>query len=196
MSSLSESKNNFDPCRVAIVGLGTVGGGVAEVLWHYGKADDNAVQLAGILEKNQENPNLPIWAHRDQNLLYSSLEELLADPSIQVVVETIGGQTFARELITKILESGRDVVTANKDLMAVHGEELLALAEKNGRQLLFEASVTGAIPVVRLLQDYFHVDDIEKVSGIFNGTSNYILTEMEQKQISFEVALRLSLIHI
>ena len=57
MSSLSESKNNFDPCRVAIVGLGTVGGGVAEVLWHHGKADDNAVQLAGILEKNQENPN-------------------------------------------------------------------------------------------------------------------------------------------
>ena len=189
MSSLS--KNNFDQCRVAIVGLGTVGGGVAEVLWHHGKTDDNAVQLAGILEKNQENPNLPIWAQRDQNLLYSSLEELLADPSIQVVVETIGGgQTFARELITKILESGRDVVTANKDLMAVHGEELLALAEKNGRQLLFEASVTGAIPVVRLLQDYFHVDDIERVSGIFNGTSNYILTEMEQKQISFEVALR------
>ena len=190
MSILSKSKYNSDQCRVAIVGLGTVGGGVAEVLWHHGKADYNAVQLAGILEKNQENPNLPIWAQRDQNLLYSSLEELLADPSIQVVVETIGGQTFARELITKILESGRDVVTANKDLMAVHGEELLALAEKNGRQLLFEASVTGAIPVVRLLQDYFHVDDIKKVSGIFNGTSNYILTEMEQKQISFEVALR------
>lgn len=190
MSSLSESKHNSDPCRVAIVGLGTVGGGVAEVLWQHGKADYSAVQLAGILEKNQENPNLPIWTQRDQILLYSSLEELLADHSIQVVVETVGGQTFARELITKILESGRDVVTANKDLMAVHGEELLAIAEKNGRQLLFEASVTGAIPVVRLLQDYFHVDDIEKVSGIFNGTSNYILTEMEQKQLSFEVALR------
>ena len=105
MSSLSKSKYNSDQCRVAIVGLGTVGGGVAEVLWHHGKTDYNAVQLAGILEKNLENPNLPIWAQRDQNLLYSSLEDLLADASIQVVVETIGGQTFARELITKNLES-------------------------------------------------------------------------------------------
>jgi homoserine dehydrogenase len=65
MSSLSESKHNSDPCRVAIVGLGTVGGGVAEVLWQHGKADYSAVQLAGILEKNQENPNLPIWTQRD-----------------------------------------------------------------------------------------------------------------------------------
>lgn len=190
MSGLSKLKHNSYPCRVAIVGLGTVGKGVAEVLWQHGKENNNAVQLAGILEKNAENQNLAVWVQRDQNLLYSSLEDLLADATIQVIVETVGGQTFARELITKILESGRDVVTANKDLMAVHGEDLLAIAEKNGRQLLFEASVTGAIPVVRLLQDYFHLDDIEKVSGIFNGTSNYILTEMEHKQLSFEVALK------
>ncbi len=190
MSSLSDSQHDSYPCRVAIVGLGTVGRGVAEILWQHGKEDNNAVQLAGILEKNQENPNLADWVQRDQSLLYYSIEDLLTDPTIQVIVETVGGQTFARELIRKVLESGRDVVTANKDLMAVHGEELLAIAEKYGRQLLFEASVTGAIPVVRLLQDYFHVDDIEKVSGIFNGTSNYILTEMEQKQLSFEIALR------
>ena len=191
MSSLSESQHDSYPCRVAIVGLGTVGRGVAEILWQHGKENNNAVQLAGILEKNQENPNLADWVQRDQSLLYYSIEDLLTDSTIQVIVETVGGQTFARELIRKVLESGRDVVTANKDLMAVHGEELLAIAEKYGRQLLFEASVTGAIPVVRLLQDYFHVDDIEKVSGIFNGTSNYILTEMEQKQLSFEIALRL-----
>jgi homoserine dehydrogenase len=190
MSPTSEVELNSDPCKVAIVGLGTVGGGVAEVLWQHGQEDCNSVKLAGILENSQENPNLSIWAHRDQNLLYSSLEELLADPSIDVVVETVGGQTYAREMIARILESGRDVVTANKDLMAVHGQELLNLAEKNGRQLLFEASVTGAIPVVRLLQDYFHVEDIQQISGIFNGTSNYILTEMEQQQLSFEMALR------
>ncbi|HCV87434.1 MAG TPA: histidine kinase, partial [Deltaproteobacteria bacterium] len=156
-------------CRVAIVGLGTVGRGVAEILWQHEKEDNNAVQLAGILEKNPENQNLADWVQRDQSLLYYSLEDLLADSTIQVIVETVGGQTFARELIRKVLESGRDVVTANKDLMAVHGEELLAIAEQCGRKLLFEASVTGAIPVIRLLQDYFHVDDIEKVSGIFNG---------------------------
>ena len=190
MPSLSESKHDSYPCRVAIVGLGTVGRGVAEILWQHEKEDNNAVQLAGILEKNRENQNLADWVQRDQSLLYYSLEDLLADSTIQVIVETVGGQTFARELIRKVLESGRDVVTANKDLMAVHGEELLAIAEQYGRQLLFEASVTGAIPVVRLLQDYFHVDDIDKVSGIFNGTSNYILTEMEQKQLSFEIALR------
>ena len=190
MSSLSESQHDSYPCRVAIVGLGTVGRGVAEILWQHGKENNNAVQLAGILEKNQENPNLADWVQRDQSLLYYSIEDLLTDPTIQVIVETVGGQTFARELIRKVLESGRDVVTANKDLMAVHGEELLAIAKQYGRQLLFEASVTGAIPVVRLLQDYFHVDDIEKVSGIFNGTCNYILTEMEQKQLSFEIALR------
>ena len=190
MSSLSESQHDSYPCRVAIVGLGTVGRGVAEILWQHGKENNNAVQLAGILEKNQENQHLADWVQRDQSLLYYSIEDLLTDPTIQVIVETVGGQTFARELIRKVLESGRDVVTANKDLMAVHGEELLAIAKQYGRQLLFEASVTGAIPVVRLLQDYFHVDDIEKVSGIFNGTSNYILTEMEQKQLSFEIALR------
>ena len=81
MSSLSESQHDSYLCRVAIVGLGTVGRGVAEILWQHGKENNNAVQLAGILEKNQENPNLADWVQRDQSLLYYSIEDLLTDPA-------------------------------------------------------------------------------------------------------------------
>ena len=189
---MSTGENKYsaqNPCRVAIVGLGTVGSGVAEVLWQHQEQGPGVLQLAGILEKNKETPQAQLWMKRNPDLFVESLEVLLADSSIRVIVETVGGMDFARTLIARSLESGHDVVTANKDLIAVHGPELLGLAQHHQCQLLFEASVTGAIPVVRLLQDYFHPTDIERISGIFNGTSNYILTEMEQRQLSFEQAL-------
>jgi homoserine dehydrogenase len=148
------------------------------------------VQLVGILERNVDSEAAKLWQERDPNLFYESLDQLLADPQVDVVVETVGGMEFARTLIRQALERQKHVVTANKDLIAVYGSELHEVARQQKRQLLFEASVTGAIPVVRLLQDYFQPEDIERIQGIFNGTSNYILTEMEQRKIPFAEALQ------
>ena len=106
-----------------------------------------------------------------------------------MIVETIGGNGFARELITKALQNGKHVITANKDLIAVHGAELMEVARENGRHLLFEAAVAGAIPVLRLLKDYLQVQDIQGIRAILNGTTNYILSEMESNDLSFEEAL-------
>jgi homoserine dehydrogenase len=114
---------------------------------------------------------------------------LLEDPDVDVIVETIGGSGFALELIINALQNGKHVITANKDLIAVHGAELMAVAQKNGRHLLFEAAVAGAIPVLRLLKDYLHVQDIQGIRAILNGTTNYILSEMESNDLSFEQAL-------
>jgi len=101
-------------------------------------------------------------------LFYESPEQLLEDPEVDVIVETIGGSGFARELITKALQNGKHVITANKDLIAVHGAELMEVARKNGRHLLFEAAVAGAIPVLRLLKDYLQVQDIQGIRGQFS----------------------------
>jgi homoserine dehydrogenase len=122
-------------------------------------------------------------------LFYESPEKLLEDPEVDVIVETIGGSGFARELITKALQNGKHVITANKDLIAVHGAELMEVARENGRHLLFEAAVAGAIPVLRLLKDYLQVQDIQGIRAILNGTTNYILSEMETNDLSFEEAL-------
>jgi len=122
-------------------------------------------------------------------LFYESPEKLLEDPEVDVIVETIGGNGFARELITKALQNGKHVITANKDLIAVHGAELIEVAQENGRHLLFEAAVAGAIPVLRLLKDYLQVQDIQGIRAILNGTTNYILSEMESNDLSFEEAL-------
>jgi len=122
-------------------------------------------------------------------LFYKNPEQLLEDSKVDVIVETIGGSGFARDLITKALQNGKHVITANKDLIAVHGAELIAVARKNGRHLLFEAAVAGAIPVLRLLKDYLQVQDIQGIRAILNGTTNYILSEMENNDLSFEKAL-------
>ena len=129
------------------------------------------------------------WFEKRPELFYDNPDKLLADSQVNVIVETIGGSGFSRELITKALKNGKHVVTANKDLIAVHGAELMAVARENGRHLLFEAAVAGAIPVLRLLKDYLQVQDIQSIRAILNGTTNYILSEMESNDLSFETAL-------
>ncbi|MBF0353233.1 MAG: homoserine dehydrogenase [SAR324 cluster bacterium] len=174
--------------RVAIAGLGTIGSGVAEVLLK--QIEQGApFQLAAILEKYPDSPNCKVLHEQYPSLFTTDADKVLSDPSIDILVETIGGKTFARELITRALENGKHVVTANKDLIASHGKELLELAGKQQRYLLFEASVGGAIPVLRLLQDYFYVRDIQEVLGIVNGTTNYILSKMSSKGVGFSQAL-------
>ncbi len=175
--------------NVAIAGFGTIGSGVAHVLAQHSEHPDAKINLAGILERDTQGKYARSWFEKNPELFYESPEKLLEDPEVDVIVETIGGSGFARELITKALQNGKHVITANKDLIAVHGAQLMAVARENGRHLLFEAAVAGAIPVLRLLKDYLQVQDIQGIQAILNGTTNYILSEMESNALSFEEAL-------
>ena len=175
--------------NIAIAGFGTIGSGVAHVLEQHSKEPDATINLVGILESDTIGKFARPWFEKRPELFYDNLEKLLADSQVNVIVETIGGSGFSRELITKALKNGKHVVTANKDLIAVHGAELMAVARENGRHLLFEAAVAGAIPVLRLLKDYLQVQDIQGIRAILNGTTNYILSEMECNNLSFETAL-------
>ena len=175
--------------NVAIAGFGTIGSGVAHVLNQHSKVPDATINLVGILESDPQGKFASPWFETRPELFYENVEKLLADSKVNVIVETIGGSGFARELITKALKNGKHVVTANKDLIAVYGAELMEIARKNGRHLLFEAAVAGAIPVLRLLKDFLQVQDIQGIRAILNGTTNYILSEMESNDLSFEDAL-------
>ena len=175
--------------NIAIAGFGTIGSGVAHVLEQHSKEPDATINLVGILESDTKGKFARPWFEKRPELFYDNLEKLLADSQVNVIVETIGGSGFSRELITKALKNGKHVVTANKDLIAVHGAELMTVARENGRHLLFEAAVAGAIPVLRLLKDYLQVQDIQSIRAILNGTTNYILSEMECNNLSFETAL-------
>ncbi|MEZ7974005.1 MAG: homoserine dehydrogenase [SAR324 cluster bacterium] len=175
--------------NVAIAGFGTIGSGVAHVLAQHSEHPDAKIKLAGILERDTQGQFVRSWFEKNPELFYESPEKLLEDPEVDVIVETIGGSVFARELIINALQNGKHVITANKDLIALHGAELMAVAQNNGRHLLFEAAVAGAIPVLRLLKDYLHVQDIQGIRAILNGTTNYILSEMESNDLSFEQAL-------
>jgi homoserine dehydrogenase len=175
--------------NIAIAGFGTIGSGVAHVLEQHSKEPDATINLVGILESDTKGKFARPWFEKRPELFYDNPEKLLADSQVNVIVETIGGSGFSRELITKALKNGKHVVTANKDLIAVHGAELMTVARENGRHLLFEAAVAGAIPVLRLLKDYLQVQDIQSIRAILNGTTNYILSEMECNNLSFETAL-------
>ena len=175
--------------NIAIAGFGTIGSGVAHVLEQHSKEPDATINLVGILESDTKGKFARPWFEKRPELFYDNPDKLLADSQVNVIVETIGGSGFSRELIKKALKNGKHVVTANKDLIAVHGAELMAVARENGRHLLFEAAVAGAIPVLRLLKDYLQVQDIQGIRAILNGTTNYILSEMECNDLSFETAL-------
>ena len=175
--------------NVAIAGFGTIGSGVAHVLAQHSKNSDPKIKLVGILEKDPLGKFAKSWFKKNPTLFYKTSQEILEDPEIDVLVETIGGSEFARELIIKALQNGKHVITANKDLIALYGAELMTIAKENSRHLLFEAAVAGAIPVLRLLKDYLQVQDIQGIRAILNGTTNYILSEMENNHLSFENAL-------
>ncbi|MDE7262403.1 MAG: homoserine dehydrogenase [Oscillospiraceae bacterium] len=172
----------------AIMGFGTVGGGVAEVL---------RLNAASIAEKLGESLNLKyILDVRDLsstpygNIAVKDFSVLENDPDLDVVVESIGGAKIALDFTRRALLAGKHVVTSNKELVAAHGKELLAIAKEKNVNYLFEASVGGGIPVLRPLFQCLAGNQIEEVSGILNGTTNYILTSMVKGGIPFEEALK------
>ena len=174
---------------IAIAGLGTVGSGVAKILSEH-QVGDHGSFLKSILERDPEKESAREWFQKIPEAFVKDQETILQDPEIKVIVETIGGTGFARELTLEALKRGKHVVTANKDLIATHGAELCAKSQSCNRHYLFEAAVAGAIPVLSLLREYFQTRDILELEGILNGTTNYILSEMETQFLGFEETLK------
>ncbi|MCI9581742.1 MAG: homoserine dehydrogenase [Oscillospiraceae bacterium] len=174
--------------NVAILGFGTVGSGVAEVLSTNGGLIDqrvpNPVRLKYILDVRDfpDSPFAPLFV-KD----FSVIEQ---DPEVDVVVETIGGATIALDFTRRALAAGKNVVSSNKELVATHGCELLQLAQQEGVSYLFEASVGGGIPILRPLTACLAANEITQVCGILNGTTNYILTRMIKAGLTFDQALK------
>ena len=173
--------------NIAVLGFGIVGSGVVSVLdKNSEKITQNANQPISVkyILDIREFPESP-YTH----LFAKDFEAIVSDPDISIVVEAIGGINPALEFTRRALEAGKSVVTSNKELVAEHGAELLALAKKKNANYLFEASVGGGIPVVRPLAQCMTANIITEIYGVLNGTTNYILTDMEKTGVDFSVSL-------
>ena len=176
--------------KIGMLGLGTVGGGVASIIQNDGamlqERTGMEIQLKRVLVRDvnrRRAVDLP------PEVYTTAAEDILGDPSINLVLELMGGIEPARSYIATALEHGKYVVTANKDLMALHGQELLELARRHNRNIFYEASVGGGIPLIRPLKQSLLANHISRIAGIINGTTNYILTRMDQDNMTLDEAL-------
>jgi homoserine dehydrogenase len=174
---------NSHACRVALIGFGTVGRAVAKILCESG---DGSLRLTHICNRNVERKKQP-WVPADVIWTEDVLSVLRSDADI--VIELIGGLVPAEQIVRDALEAGKSVVTANKQLIARFGPDLLRLAASNGRQLEFGASVAGGVPVLPALRTGLCGDRLHGIAGILNGTCNYILSRIENARIPFSEAL-------
>lgn len=177
--------------KVAIVGMGTVGTGVARLLIDHGdRTGRHAGRVLWVDKvvvgdlKKQRQFELP------QGLLTDDLSVVLKNPEIKVVAHLVGGLEPARTIMLQLLESGKDVVTANKALLAEHGPEIFDRARELGRAIAFDASVGGGIPIITNISQCFSANQIESLRGILNGTTNFILSQMEEAGTSYAAALK------
>ena len=173
--------------NVAILGFGTVGSGVAEVLTTNGGLIDHRVDDLVRLKYILDVRDFPDSPYAD--LFVKDFAVIENDPELDIVVETIGGAKIALDFTNRALKAGKSVVTSNKELVATHGYELLQLAREHGCSYLFEASVGGGIPILRPLTSCLAANQLEQVTGILNGTTNYILTRMIRAGLTFDQAL-------
>lgn len=178
--------------KIALLGMGTVGGGVYEIIEK--QKEEMPFKIGAVLEvvkvlvRNKAKYADRIPAEK----LTDVWEDVIGDDSIDIVVEVMGGIEPARTYIKAALEKGKHVVTANKDLMAMHGHELLELAGEHHCDLLFEAAVAGGIPIIRPLKQCLAGNNITEIMGIINGTTNFILTKMKEDGMDFGEALQLA----
>lgn len=178
------------PINVGLVGIGTVGGGTYTVLKR------NQEEIA---RRVGRNIIIRIIADRDiekarrladdDTKVTTDAFEVVSHPDIDIIVELIGGQTVAKELILQAIANGKHVITANKALLASHGSEIFAAAQQKGVIVAFEAAVAGGIPIIKALREGLAANRIEWIAGIINGTSNFILSEMREKGLAFETVL-------
>lgn len=174
--------------QVAVMGYGTVGSGVVEVIEknkeEINKKSNEALNIKYILDLR----NFPGDPYEDK--IVHDVELILNDPEVQIICETMGGLKPAYEFTKRALMSGKSVCTSNKELVAAHGPELIQIAHEHTCNYLFEASVGGGIPIIRPLNYSLTAEKIDAIYGILNGTTNYILTRMEQEGAAFDTVLR------
>ena len=183
----------YKEIQVALLGLGTVGLGVYKVLQMQKEEMQHKIgteiKIKKILVRNLEKAAGKI---EDASVLTNNWQEIVNDDKIQIVIEVMGGMEPARTYIMEAMQAGKQVVTANKDLIAADGKELMDQAKKSGCDLLFEAAVAGAIPIIRPLKQCLAGNHLSEIMGIVNGTTNFILTKMAQDGMEFEEALALA----
>ena len=184
-------QSSMRPIQVGLLGIGTVGSGVWDVLNR--NADEiqrragRAIRIAQVADQDTKKAQAIV---RKQARVLSDGFALARDKSIDIVVELVGGCTVARELVLEAIRRGKHVVTANQALLATHGNEIFKAAQKKGVMVAFEASVAGGIPIIKALREGLAANRIEWIAGIINGTSNFILSEMRARGSSFGDALR------
>ena len=179
------------PINVGLLGIGTVGGGTWEVLNR--NADEiqrragRAIRISLVADRDAARAKKIV---KGKATVITDGAALVRSPEIEIVVELIGGYTIAKDLVLEAIRHGKHVVTANKALLATHGNEIFAAAQKKGVMVAFEASVAGGVPIIKALREGLAANRIEWIAGIINGTSNFILSEMRDKGIAFEEALK------
>ncbi len=181
----------MNPIRVGLLGIGTVGGGTFNVLR---RNQEEILRRAGrgividiVADKDQARARQLVG---DAARLTDDAFAVVRDPAIDIVVELIGGYTVAKDLILAAIENGKHVVTANKALLATHGNDIFAAARRKGVMVAFEAAVAGGIPIIKALREGLTANRIEWIAGIINGTSNFILSEMRDKGLAFDTVLK------
>ena len=173
----------MDKINIGLIGLGTVGGGVVKVLRDFKNINIKRIAVKN-LSKKRNIEGL------DESILTDNPFEIVNDKDIKIVVEVIGGTEPAFELLKTAVNNGKHIVTANKELLAKRGEELFRLANEKNVVILYEAAIAGGIPVIMPIKTTLAGNNIRKAAGILNGTTNYILTKMEEESISYETVLK------
>ena len=178
--------------KIALLGFGTVASGVPFLLKEnhekISQAAQSEIEVAKVLVKDEEEKARLLAAGNDFNFV-TNVDEIIEDKDIAIVVELMGRIEPAKTFITRALQAGKHVVTANKDLLAVHGAELIAIAKEHGIALYYEAAVAGGIPILRTLVNSLAADKVTRVLGVVNGTSNFMMTKMVEEGWSYEDAL-------
>lgn len=176
--------------KVGLVGTGTVGGGCLDILRNHKEEFKRHfgidIELTRVCSRQPEVAS----SYGLSDIFTTDFHEVIEDPEVDLVIELIGGTTFAKEVVIGALQNGKSVVTANKALMASCGEEVMNLAEEKGVEIAFEASVGGAIPIIVPLKHSLIANRIDSIMGIVNGTTNYMITRMDEDGMSYEDALK------
>jgi homoserine dehydrogenase len=185
------SQEQLRPVRVGLLGIGTVGGGTFTVLSRnqaeIRRRAGRGIEIAMVADLNTDLAKQVVG---DAAQIVSDARAVIANPEIDVVVELIGGYGIAKALVLEAIAAGKHVVTANKALLAVHGTEIFAAARAKGVMVSFEAAVAGGIPIIKALREGLTANQIQWVAGIINGTTNFILSEMRDKGLDFDVVLK------
>ena len=182
------------PINVGLLGIGTVGGGTFTVLSRneaeITRRAGRPIRIVAVADKNTELAKQVVGTHNHGARITDDALAVVNDPEVDVVVELIGGYGVAKELVLKAIENGKHVVTANKALLATHGNEIFAAAQKKGVIVAFEAAVAGGIPIIKAVREGLSANRIQWIAGIINGTTNFILSEMRDKGLPFGDVLK------